>query len=110
MQHLEDNILSITNNTPGSILKSVSEKVRARRLEKNLTQRAFASRAGLSFGTYKRFEACGEISFRGLIMIANALGMTDDFKELFGTGTYQSMDDLINMNKVQKRQRGGRNE
>ncbi|MDR0413227.1 MAG: XRE family transcriptional regulator, partial [Dysgonamonadaceae bacterium] len=59
--------------------------------------------------TYRRFEKTGEISLRGLVMLALALDMTDEFFQLFAVQTYQSMDELLNT-KRKKRKRASKNE
>ncbi len=105
-----DNILSLNDQTPNSIMRSIARRVKERRLEKNLTQKALASRAGLSFGSYRRFETTGEISLRGIIMIALTLDMTDKFSDLFSTPVYNSMNELLNIEKNKQRKRGGKNE
>ncbi|MDD2246226.1 MAG: helix-turn-helix transcriptional regulator [Proteiniphilum sp.] len=46
--------------------------MKTRRLEMNLTLEGLASRAGISYGTYRRFEVSGEISLRNLAMVAMA--------------------------------------
>jgi len=104
------NILSLINKTPESILESIALRVKERRLEKNITQRTLASRAGISYASYRRFETTGEISFHSLVMIAIALDMTEDFDSLFTGKTYQSLDELLNTEKIKKRKRGSNNE
>ena len=106
---ITDNILSLINKTPDEIMRSVSQRVRERRLEKNLSQKSLASRSGLTFASYRRFETMGEISLRSLIMIALALDMTTEFDTLFSTPTYQSIDQLLNLDLNKKRKRGARN-
>lgn len=105
-----DNILSVIDKNTDVVLKNISAKVKARRLEKNLTQEGLASRAGISYGTYRRFETSGEISLRNLVMVSMALGITDDFDKLFATPTYQSIRDLTELEKSITRKRGKRNE
>ncbi len=106
---LNNNILSLINRTPDAILKIVADHVKERRLEKNYTQKALASRAGIPFGTYRRFETSGEISFRGLVLIGLALEMTGKFDQLFSDPAYRSMDELLNRKKSKKRKRGSHN-
>ena len=45
-------ISAIINNTPDAILKGIAAKVKERRLEQNLTQKAFAKRAGVGYDVY----------------------------------------------------------
>lgn len=107
---ISDNILALINKTPDALLKDVARRVKERRLEKNLTQKALATKAGVSFGSYRRFESCGEISFRSLVMIAFTLDMTDEFDALFNIRTYRSVDDLLKADRNRQRKRGGHNE
>ena len=107
---INDNILSLISKTPESVLKSVADNARRRRLERNWTQLLLASKADMPLATYRRFENTGEVSLRGLVRIAFALGMEDDFRELFSKQSYQSIDELLNASKVKRRKRGGKNE
>ena len=109
-EHLNDNILSLISKTPDSILKSVVERVKLRRLERNWTQQLLASKTDIPLATYRRFEKTGEVSFRSLVKIAFALGLEDDFGELFAKQSFQSVDELLNASKVKQRKRGGKNE
>ncbi|MCL2561264.1 MAG: helix-turn-helix domain-containing protein [Rikenellaceae bacterium] len=107
---LSDNILSLIGNAPDSILLAVAERVRSRRLERNWTQKLLASKAGMPPATYRRFESKGEVSLRGLLMIAFALGMENNFADLFTKRSYENIDELMAAEKTKERKRGGRNE
>ena len=85
----------------------IAARVKARRLELNLTQEGLASRAGVKFATYRRFEQTGEISLRGLLQIGFALNTLSDFDALFTQEQYQSLDDVLNEQSV-NRKRGQR--
>ena len=105
---IADNILSLIGRTPDEMMRSISQRVKERRLEKNFTQMTLASRAGLTLASYRRFELTGEISLRSLVMIASALDMTSEFETLFSTPTYQSIDQLLKLTNNPKRKRGSR--
>lgn len=107
---INDNILSLIKNTPDSILLSIALRVKERRLERNWTQKNLATRAGMPLPTFRRFESTGEVSLRGLVMIAKALDMDGDFAQLFTTRTYQNIDELVSIEKKKQRKRGGSNE
>jgi len=102
-------IYTITNSTPGSILKGIAERVKDRRLERNLTQKAFAKRAGIGYDTYRNFENSGEITLRNLVLCAITLDDTDDFAALFTKKAYLSLDDLLKTQEIKKRKRGSNN-
>lgn len=77
------------------IQQELATRVRARRKELKLSQQQFATRAGMSFGSYKRFEQCGEISLRSLIGIALALGCEGEFDNLFAKRGYASIEEVL---------------
>lgn len=99
----------IAFNTPGEMALQIALKVKARRLELNLTQEGLATRAGVKFATYRRFEQTGEISLRGLLQVGMALNAMSDFDVLFTQKQYQSLDDVLNEQKF-TRKRGKKNE
>ena len=78
-----NNIIALNISTPNEIAKQIAAKVKARRLELNLTQEGIAARAGIKFATYRRFEQTGEISLKGLLQIGFALNALSDFDALF---------------------------
>jgi len=78
-----------------SINKRIIQRVRERRKEAKLSQLELAQKAGVSFGSFKRFENSGEISLSSLVKIAFALGYEDDFDQLFSRKNYQSLDEVI---------------
>ena len=99
----------IAFNTPGEMALQIASRVKARRLELNLTQEGLATRAGVKFATYRRFEQTGEISLRGLLQVGMALNAMSDFDVLFTQKQYQSLDDVLNEQKF-TRKRGKKNE
>ena len=103
-----NNILFVSAESPNDVAMNISARVKARRLELNLTQEGLAARAGLKFATYRRFEQVGEISLRGLLQIAFALNALPDFEMLFAQKQYQSLDEVLN-EQVVTRKRGKRN-
>jgi len=103
-------INTIINSSPDSILKGIAARVKERRLERNLTQKAFAKRAGVGYDVYRKFENTGEITLRNLILCAISLDSLDSFEELFTKKSYQSIDELLKTQEAKKRKRGSRNE
>ena len=104
-----NNIISFNISTPDDVAKQIATRVKARRLELNLTQEGIAARAGLKFATYRRFEQTGEISLKGLLQIGFALNALSEFDALFAQKQYQSLDDVFNEQNV-IRKRGKKNE
>lgn len=104
-----NNILSFNIANPNDIAMQIAARVKTRRLELNLTQEGLALRSGVKFATYRRFEQTGEISLRCLLQIGFALSCLDEFNALFAQKQYQSLDDVLNEQSV-NRKRGKKNE
>ena len=101
---------AIINVTPDKILKIIAGKVREKRLDRNLTQKAFSKRAGVGYDSYRKFENTGEVTLRNLVRCAFVLDDTDGFLDLFSRKTWQSIDEIMKTQEVKKRKRGSRNE
>ena len=104
-----NNIIAINIHTPDDVAMQIAARVKARRLELNLTQEGLATRAGVKFATYRRFEQTGEISLKGLLQIGFALNTLSEFDALFAQKQYQTLDDVLNEKRV-TRKRGKKNE
>lgn len=103
-------INTIINMAPDAILQGIAKRVKDRRLERNLTQKAFAKRAGVGYDAYRKFENTGEITLHNLVLCAIALDDVEGLMELFTKKSYQSIDELLKTQDVKKRKRGSRNE
>ena len=104
-----NNIIAINIHTPADVAMQIAARVKARRLELNLTQEGLATRSGVKFATYRRFEQTGEISLKGLLQIGFALNTLSEFDALFAQKQYQTLDDVLNEKRV-TRKRGKKNE
>ena len=103
-----DNILSDSRLNSKEICKAIAEKVKARRLDLDMTQEGICKRAGVNISSYRRFERTGLISLEGLVKISFVLEMEKDFDKLFTQRIYQSIDDVIEANFTE-RKRGKNN-
>jgi len=103
---LSNGILILDAFNPATIAKGISEHMRLRRLELNLTQQALAAKTGVSLGSIKRFERNFEISLKHLLMIAVILDSTDEFCRLFSQRQYQSIDEVLEEKREKRRKRG----
>lgn len=101
-----DTILSIIALSPPEICQAIAKRARDARLAANLSQQGLASRAGVSFGSLKRFEQTGAASLEHVVRIAVALRLEDSFEELFQPPKFSSIDEVLS--KPRKRQRGNR--
>lgn len=70
------------NKVPSDILISMAQNVSKLRKEKGWTQPDLAEKSGVSFGSIKRFERSGQISFESLLKIVEALGRLSEFENL----------------------------
>ena len=104
-----NNIVAFTISNPSDIALQIAARVKARRLELDLTQEGLAARAGVKFATYRRFEQTGEISLKGLLQVGFALNALTDLDALFAQKQYQTLDDVLNEQSV-TRKRGKKNE
>ncbi len=103
-------ISTIINQSPEAISKELARRVKLFRLERNLTQQAFAKRAGVGYDAYRRFEKTGEITLKNLLLCAVVLDCLDDFNRLFARKSYESIDQLLKANQTKQRKRGTINE
>jgi transcriptional regulator with XRE-family HTH domain len=81
-------------STPEEIARDVASKVKARRLDRNMTQDELASRSAMKVATYRLFERTGQISFTRLLRIAVVLDAVEAFDDLFRPPPISSLDEL----------------
>ncbi len=103
-------ISTIINQTSETVSMKLARRVKMLRLERNLTQQAFAKRAGMGYDAYRRFENTGEITLKNLLLCAVVLDCMDDFNELFTRKPYESIDQLLKVNQTKRRKRRTINE
>lgn len=82
-----DNIVSImakysVNKVPSDILTSIAENVAVLRKEHGWTQQDLAEKSDVSYGSIKRFETSGQISFESLLKIAESLKRLSEFENI----------------------------
>jgi len=70
------------NKLPSDILTSTAQNVAALRKELNWTQQDLAEKSGVSYGSIKRFERFGQISFESLLKIVEVLNRLTEFENL----------------------------
>lgn len=88
----------------------ISERAKLRRVQMNITQSMLADRAGVSYGSVKRFEQSGEISLKHLLQIAIVLDAVDEFEALFRTTAYRSVREMVDQKKKKQKKRARRND
>jgi transcriptional regulator with XRE-family HTH domain len=85
--------------TPEEINIDVAKNLRALRKRKGISQQELSRLSGVSYGSIKRFESTGNISFLSLTRLAAALDAIDQIKALFTNVAYQSIEEVINEQK-----------
>ena len=84
----------VSTQTIQSILVSLTDRVKERRKEMKLSQKLLAQKAGVSYGSIRRFENTGEISLVSLLRIAKTLSCLEDFNVLFSNKIITNLKDL----------------
>ena len=69
--------------TPSEISNILGERLKQRRLSLNLTQKSLAEKSGVGVSTVARIESGQGGTLDNLIHIAIALGMVNEFAQLF---------------------------
>jgi transcriptional regulator with XRE-family HTH domain len=85
--------------TPDEINLVVARNAQNLRKRKGISQKKLSQISGVSYGSVKRFEATGNISFLSLTKIAVALDAVNGIKALFTEVPYQSIEEVINEQK-----------
>lgn len=91
-------MISINMPTPQEMQKIIAGRVRAKRLELNLSQQTLSEKSGVSYGSLKKFERSGQISLESLLKLALVLRCMDSFNLLFALKRPEealSLDELI---------------
>ncbi len=86
-------------DSPEKIKLLVAENFKACRKMKHITQVELAKKSMVPYGTIRNFEQTGNISIASLILLAEALDMSSDFKLLFNKVNHQSREDILNESK-----------
>lgn len=71
--------------TPYEVRTEIAQRIKALRLEQNLSQQGLCDRSDVTLASLRRFERTGLIAFDSLLRLANALGRLDDFEDLFAS-------------------------
>lgn len=93
--------------TPAELEIELGSRLKALRLQKGWTQETLGERSGVNVHSLKRFERLGKISLERLLSLAFALGVIDEFEQLFQLKTPPSIREL--RKQLKKRKRGKRN-
>ena len=82
--------------TPEEVNLAVAANAKSLRKRLGISQQKLSEISGVSYGSIKRFEETGNISFLSLTKIAIALDVVDDIKKMFSYIPYKSIQEVIN--------------
>ena len=102
-------MLNINLSTPSSMMQTLKDKFKERRLSLDLTQEGLANKSGVSLGSLKRFEGSGQISLESLLKLSLVLECLDDFSTIADKKDLQvhSIDELLKTTSIVKIKKRG---
>jgi len=83
------------NKVPSDILALTAQNVAVIRKQKGLTQQDLAVKSGVSYGSIKRFERFGKISFESLLKVAEALDRLEEFENILVPNDLKRIEKLF---------------
>lgn len=87
-------------------MQRMAENLRARRLEKKISTKSLAAMSGVPASTIQRFELKHAISLESYVKLAKALGYSEEVMQLLSEPKYDTMEELLEINKNKTRKRG----
>jgi transcriptional regulator with XRE-family HTH domain len=87
-------------------MQRLAENLRARRLEKKLSTKSLSEMSGVPSATIQRFELKHTISLESYVKLAKALGYSEEIMQLLAEPKYDTMEELLEINRNKNRKRG----
>ena len=87
-------------------MQRLAENLRTRRLEKKLSTKSLAEMSGVPASSIQRFELKHAISLESYVKLAKALGYSEEIMQLLAEPKYDTMEELLEINKNRNRKRG----
>ena len=87
-------------------MQRLAENLKARRLEKKLSTKSLAEMSGVPASSIQRFELKHSISLESYVKLAKALGYSEEIMQLLSEPKYDTMEELLEINKNRTRKRG----
>ena len=87
-------------------MQRMAENLKARRLEKKLSTKSLSALSGVPAATIQRFEFKHSISLESYVKLAKALGYSEELMQLLAEPKYDTMEELLEINKNKNRKRG----
>jgi len=89
-------------------MQRLAANLKARRLEKKLALKTLSEMSGVPASTIQRFELKHSISLESYVKLAKALGYSEEIFNLLSEPKYDTMEELLQINKNKNRKRGTR--
>lgn len=87
-------------------MQRMAENLKARRLERKLSTKSLAAMSGVPASSIQRFELKHAISLESYVKLAKALGYSEEMMQLLAEPKYDTMEELLEINKNRTRKRG----
>ena len=87
-------------------MQRLAENLKSRRLEKKLSTKSHSAMSGVPAATIQRFELRHAISLESYVKLAKALGYSEEIMQLLAEPKYDTMEELLEINKNKTRKRG----
>lgn len=87
-------------------MQRLAENLKARRLERKLSTKSLAAMSGVPASSIQRFELKHSISLESYVKLAKALGYSEELMQLLSEPKYDTMEELLEINKNKNRKRG----
>ncbi len=87
-------------------MQRLAENLRARRLERKLSTKSLSVMSGVPASSIQRFELKYSISLESYVKLAKALGYSEELMQLLSEPKYDTMEELLEINKNKTRKRG----
>ncbi|MBR5634435.1 MAG: helix-turn-helix transcriptional regulator [Prevotella sp.] len=87
-------------------MQRLAANLKARRLEKKLSTKSLSEMSGVPSSSIQRFELKHSISLESYVKLAKALGYSEEIMQLLSEPKYDTMEELLEINKNRTRKRG----
>jgi transcriptional regulator with XRE-family HTH domain len=87
-------------------MQRLAENLKTRRLEKKLSTKSLSEISGVPASSIQRFELKHAISLESYVKLAKALGYSEEIMQLLAEPNYDTMEELLEINRNRTRKRG----
>lgn len=87
-------------------MQRLAENLKSRRLERKISTRSLSEMSGVPASSIQRFELKHAISLESFVKLAKALGYSEEIMQLLSEPKYDTMEELLEIQKNRTRRRG----